>query len=54
MSAHTEQNLDRLTDQIADAAVMASDLRLDELAFALRDLASASAHVAAVDGEVVS
>jgi len=54
MSARYQQNLDHLTDAIADCAVLAHDLRLDELSAALRDLASASAHVAAVDGEVVS
>jgi len=47
----TTQNLDRLTDQIANAGVLATELRLDELAAALRDLANASAHVAAIDAD---
>lgn len=45
----TQENLDRLTNCVADAAVMAFDLGLDELARALADLATHSAAVAAIE-----
>ena len=45
----TQDNLDRLTNCVADAAVMASELGLYELAHALSDLATHSAAVAAIE-----